>query len=92
MDGEIEGEIKTQKDVNIGKNGHIKGTIQTNRLIVQGHLEGNVNAHRVEIKAAGHIEGEILATELVIEAKGIFEGTSTIRDLEKEASHKSLSN
>jgi len=58
----------------------VKGTINTNRLVVQGHLEGSVDAQRVEIKAAGHIKGEILSNELVIEAKAVFEGTSTIKD------------
>ena len=92
IDGELEGEINSQKDVNIGKNGHVMGTINTNRLVVQGYLEGNVDAHRVEIKAAGHIKGEILATELVIEAKGLFEGTSTIKEVETSSTDTTLLN
>ena len=92
VDGELEGEINSQKDINIGKSGHIKGSVNTNRLIVQGHLEGNVDAHRVEIKASGHIKGEILATELIIEAKGVFEGTSTIRESKTAVSDTALLN
>ena len=80
VDGELEGVINSQKDVNIGKNGKVKGTIKTNRLVVQGNLEGNVDANRVEIKASGRIQGEVIATELIIESKGIFEGTSSIKD------------
>jgi len=68
----------------------MKGTINANRLVVQGYLEGNVDAHRVEIKAAGHVKGEIIATELIIESKGIFEGTSTIRDAKEESAEKAL--
>lgn len=78
--------------MNIGKNGHTKGTISTNRLVVQGYLEGNVDAHRVEIKADGHIKGEIIATELIIESKGIFEGTSTIKEAQADSSDKTLLN
>lgn len=50
------------------------------RLIVQGILEGEVDAQRVEIKAAGHVNGEITSNELVIESKGIFEGSSIVKD------------
>ena len=70
--------------MNIGKNGHIKGKITTQRLVVQGKLDGSVDAMRVEIKAGGHVQGEIVSSELVIEAKGIFEGNSTIKGAQSE--------
>ena len=79
VDGEFEGVINSKKEVNVGKNGHIKGDVITQRLIVQGHIEGTVNANRVEIKAAGKVTGSIESSELVIEAKGIFEGTSVVK-------------
>jgi len=79
VDGEFEGSINSQKDINIGKNGHIKGDITTHKLIVQGYLEGSVNATRVEIKAGGRVNGSIESSELVIEAKGIFEGESVVK-------------
>ena len=79
VDGEFEGVIHSQKEVNIGKNGHIKGDITTQRLVVQGYVEGTINAHRVEIKAAGKVNGSIESTELIIEAKGVFEGNSIVK-------------
>jgi len=80
VDGEFEGIINSQKEVNVGKNGHIKGDIFTTRLVVQGTIEGNVNSARVEIKAGGRISGTLESSELVIEAKGIFEGNSVLKD------------
>ena len=47
--------------------------------MVQGHVEGSINADIVEIKAAGHVSGEITSAELVIESKGIFEGSSIVK-------------
>jgi len=82
VDGDFEGTINSQKNVNIGKNGHVKGDIKTQRLIVQGYIEGSINAYRVEIKATGKINGSIESAELVIEAKGIFEGSSTIKKVD----------
>ena len=84
IDGTHEGEIISNKEVNIGKNGHIKGKIETKRLVVQGRLDGSVDAARVEIKAGGHVQGEILSTELVIESKGIFEGNSIVKGTQSE--------
>ena len=80
IDGELDGIIKSSKEVNVGKNGHVKGEVFTDRLVVQGLIEGTVNSNVVEIKAAGHIRGEITANELIIESKGIFEGNSIVKD------------
>ena len=79
VDGEFEGVINSQKEVNIGKNGHIKGDIKTKRLVVQGYMEGSICADKVEIKAAGRVNGTIESSELIIESKGIFEGNSIIK-------------
>ena len=81
IDGELEGFVKSTKEVNIGKNGHVKGNITTDRLIVQGYVEGTVDAKTVEIKANGRVSGEIISSELIIESKGIFEGNSIVKDI-----------
>ena len=81
IDGELEGLVKSTKEVNIGKNGHVKGNITTDRLIVQGYVEGTVDAKTVEIKANGRVSGEIISSELIIESKGIFEGNSIVKDI-----------
>ena len=80
VDGDFEGIIHSKKEVNIGKNGHIKGDVTTQRLVVQGYIEGSINAKKVEIKAAGRVNGTIESSELIIEAKGIFEGNSIVKD------------
>ena len=79
VDGEFEGTIHSQKEVNIGKNGHINGDVHTKRLVVQGFIEGSLHADRVEIKANGRVKGSIESAELIIEAKGIFEGNSIVK-------------
>jgi len=91
VDGVFEGVIKSNKEVNIGKNGHIKGDVFTKRLVVQGYIEGTVNAARVEIKANGRVNGTIESSELVIEAKGIFEGNSVVKDVKNAPTTQALS-
>lgn len=68
--------------MNIGKNGKVKGSISTEYLIIQGFVDGTIDAKRVEIKANGHVRGEINSQELVIESKGIFEGNSIVKNLQ----------
>ncbi|OIP56899.1 MAG: hypothetical protein AUK54_01150 [Helicobacteraceae bacterium CG2_30_36_10] len=80
VDGEFEGIITSDKEVNIGKNGHVKGDVFTKRLVVQGFIEGKIRADKVEIKAAGKVNGTIESSELVIEAKGLFEGNSIVKN------------
>ncbi len=79
VDGEFEGSINSSKEVNVGKHGHIKGDVITNRLVVQGFVEGTINADKVEIKSAGKVSGTIESTELIIETQGVFEGTSVVK-------------
>jgi cytoskeletal protein CcmA (bactofilin family) len=81
VDGEFEGSINSQNEVNIGKHGHVKGEVSTKRLVVQGYVEGTINADKVEIKSAGRVNGTIEAAELIIESKGIFEGNSIVKDV-----------
>ena len=81
VDGEFEGSINSQNEVNVGKHGHIKGDVSTNRLVVQGYVEGTINADKVEIKSDGRVSGTIESGELIIESKGIFEGNSVVKDI-----------
>jgi cytoskeletal protein CcmA (bactofilin family) len=80
VDGSFEGIINSQKDIYIGKNGYVNGDVFAQKLIIQGFIEGKINAKRVEIKEGGRVKGSIEYSELVMEAKAIFEGSSIIRD------------
>ena len=84
IDGEFDGSIISTKEVNIGKQGLVKGEITTDRLIVQGAVEGDINANRVELKSTGRVKGTIESTELLIESKAVFEGSSILKKEKKE--------
>ncbi len=80
VDGEFEGVIHSEKDISVGKNGHIKGDVIAQKIVIQGYLEGTISAQKVEIRAEGKVNGTIESSELIIEAKGIFEGNSVVKD------------
>jgi len=84
IDGDFEGTIHSKKLITIGKSGKVHGEIHTHSLIVQGLIEGSVEAERLEIMAAGTVKGSILSEELIIEAKGHFEGESKIKSSQSQ--------
>lgn len=88
IDGEFEGTINSKKLVTIGKSGKVCGEIHTHHLVVQGLVEGSVDANRLEIMAAGKVLGSIVSSELIIEAQGHFEGESKIKN--KEMKNKAV--
>jgi len=90
VDGEFEGKINSENEVNVGKHGHIKGDVVTKRLIVQGYIEGSVNADKVEIKSEGRVSGTIESSELIIESKGVFEGNSVVKNIKPAPAQKKI--
>lgn len=76
IEGQFEGEILSQSTVVIGENGKGKGTIQANRMVVNGVFEGESECEIIEIMASGRHNGEIIVNELVIERGGSFVGNS----------------
>lgn len=79
VDGHFEGLINSQNNITVGKNGSIKGDVRTHNIVIQGTLEGSVEANRVEIKADGKVSGSIVSSEFIIESRGIFEGDSKMK-------------
>lgn len=80
IDGYFKGNISSTGGVTIGKSGRIEGKLVSERLIVSGLIQGDVECNSVEILNGGRIEGNLLTASLVIENGGMFEGISKRRD------------
>ncbi|MGQ9645400.1 MAG: bactofilin family protein [Thermodesulfobacteriota bacterium] len=75
LDGKVVGEIVNSGTLILGETAVVRGTLGVNALILNGRVEGDVNAkERVEILSKGKIYGTITAPILVIQDGGIFEG------------------
>ena len=79
VDGEVIGELHSKSIVTIGKGGKINGSINANRLIVNGLFEGDADCEGVEVLAGGKFLGKVASKEFIIEAKAQFEGESKIK-------------
>lgn len=76
IDGDIEGQIQVCGTLRIGKSGYIKGTVQAEKIIISGKLQGEVQAPYMEITDTGDFDGKAEIVELVIAKGGRFSGTS----------------
>lgn len=76
----------------MGRNGTINGNVNAKKIIIQGSVQGSIEAERVEIHAKGKMTGSLTSTELVIEAQAVFEGDSHFksRDAIEKALEKSV--
>ncbi len=81
IDGKLEGNITGAKQVVIGENGEIKGSIEAESLVVGGKVFGHVKTQKfVRLLTHGHLEGDLKTASLHIEEGARFDGTCTMRD------------
>lgn len=90
INGDFCGEIVSSGTLVVGPDAHVQGTIKVNALILDGTLEGNVDAtSRLELHATGRLLAEVITRSFLIEEGGIFHGSCQMMDakpihLEKE--------
>ncbi len=79
LDGKFQGEIFESGTLIVGETAIVKGKIAVNTLIINGHVEGEVQAKgRVEIHSTGKLEGNLSTPIITIAEGGIFEGHCTM--------------
>ncbi|MDN3609478.1 bactofilin family protein [Vibrio ostreicida] len=76
IDGQIKGNIETDRTVTISATGAVEGSIKSERLIINGRFTGKVYTKNLEILEHGYLEGEVSASEFTIEKGGVFLGNS----------------
>lgn len=75
FDGKVEGEIFRSGTLIISETAVVKGKVEVDALILNGMVEGEVNAReRVEIHSRGKLYGTVFTPTLVIQDGGVLEG------------------
>ncbi len=77
IEGQVSGTIKGETGtVSIGDSGNVKADIISNICIIDGTLEGDLQAKtKVEITKTGRLRGNVITRDLVIAEGAIFEGS-----------------
>jgi cytoskeletal protein CcmA (bactofilin family) len=90
VDGQVEGVIDPKGNrLTVGPNGRVKANVNASAVVVQGKLEGNVQASdRVDLKQSAVVTGDIVAQRISIDEGAYFKGRVNIQ---KEAPTKQVS-
>ncbi len=73
VDGEVEGDIET-KQLTIGENARISGTVKADTIRVAGNVEGQLSATTVVLLKTARVTGDIVHKDLAIETGAYLEG------------------
>ena len=84
IDGQVEGTIDPKGNrLTIGPNGRVKANVNACAVVVQGKLEGNIQASdRVDLKQSAVVMGDIATQRISIDEGAYFKGSV---DIQKEA-------
>ena len=74
ISGKFEGAAVIAETLTVGRTGMIVGEVICKKLIVNGTIEGIVNAESIHILGIGKIIGKIQYESLEVDKDGIFEG------------------
>jgi len=76
IDGKVDGSIMLKgNNLTVGPNGQVKASIEAKGVVVQGKLDGNVQAtERVELRKSAVVNGDITTQRISIEEGAFFKG------------------
>jgi cytoskeletal protein CcmA (bactofilin family) len=76
VDGNVEGKIELRNhSLTIGPNGNVKADISAKSVVIQGKLEGNVNAsERVDLRKSAVMTGDVTTQRVAIEEGAFLKG------------------
>jgi cytoskeletal protein CcmA (bactofilin family) len=91
IDGHLEGSIELHgNDLMVGPNGNIRANVNARSVIVQGKLEGNIEAsERAELKRSAVAVGDIAAQRVAIEEGAYYKGKIDTHPGKSSAPHTS---
>src|SRR5262245_34551176 len=73
--GQVEGEIHCTSLI-VSRQAQVKGTIQAERVVVDGSVEGPIRGGQVILKSRAQVVGDIYHQSLAIEKGALFDGRS----------------
>ncbi len=88
IDGTVEGTIQLRgNNLVIGPNGHVRADVSTKVVVIQGKLEGNIQAtERVELRKSAVIVGDIVTQRIAMEEGAYLKGKV---EIQREAANPS---
>lgn len=73
IDGVIDGDVKSAR-LSVGQNGKIVGSVQAERALIRGRVEGQIRAQEVTLTRTAQVKGDIYHDTLSIEPGAQLDG------------------
>ena len=87
IDGTIKGDLTGDSGVVIGVKGRVEGNIVASEIVNYGHIQGNIESQRLELKKGSSLNGDVSVNQLVTEPGSTFNGKcTTIESIKRDAS------
>lgn len=74
IDGTVKGDLTGDSGIVIGVNGRVEGNVVSPEIVNYGHIQGNVEAQRLELKKGSSTNGDIAVIQLLTELGSLFNG------------------
>jgi cytoskeletal protein CcmA (bactofilin family) len=76
VDGQVEGSIELRNhSLIVGPNGDVKADVTAKGVVIQGKVEGKVNAtERVELRKSAVVNGDVVTQRFAMEEGAFFKG------------------
>lgn len=85
IDGTVEGSIRAEGRVIIGKDGVVKGLIECTNADIEGDVSGNISvSEMLTLKSTAIIHGEVVIGKLTVEPGASFNATCSMKGMIKE--------
>lgn len=79
--GRVEGEVTSEKSINITETAFVKGPITADMVQIAGEVQGSIVASgKLELLPTGKVFGSITAKDLSIRSGAVFVGKSNMPD------------
>lgn len=89
VDGEVEGTIELRgHSLTVGPNGRVRAHVNARNVVVQGKVNGNIQAsERVDLRASANVTGDIVTARIAVEDGAFFKGGIDVQR-ESKPEHK----
>ena len=85
IDGQVEGNIRTQGKVVVGKSGYVNGTIEGTNADFEGSFSGKLKlSGTLSLKSTAYIQGEVEVGKLAVEPGATFNAVCNMKGAVKE--------
>jgi cytoskeletal protein CcmA (bactofilin family) len=81
IEGRVEGAVRSARQVLVGRQGEVKGDIETREAVIGGRVEGTITAsERTEIQGTASINGDIQTKSILVQEGGRINGRVVMMD------------